>query len=64
MGKIDLDEAEKAELLALGKEYAARSKKSVRRGVKHYPQMFLVQSAIQLIEKNWKPRLNAGMVKY
>ena len=26
--------------------------------------MFLVQSAIQLIEKNWKPRLNAGMVKY
>ena len=27
MGKMDLDEAEKAELLALGKEYAARSKK-------------------------------------
>lgn len=31
MGKIDLDEAEKAELLALGKDYAVRSEEILKK---------------------------------
>lgn len=58
MEKIDLDEAEKAELLALGKDYAVRSEKIIKewrktitgvmiRGECNTPEMLALEAEVK-----------------
>lgn len=58
MGKIDLDEAEKAELLALGKDYAVRSEEIIKewrktitgvmiRGECNTPEMLALEAEVK-----------------
>ena len=64
MGKIDFDEAEKAELLALGKDYAVRSEKILEEWKKGYRYERCNTPEMRALEAEVKRRYGEILEKY